>query len=212
MNACTKPCKQCPFRKDSLAGWLADYTPQDLHNIVMNELEFPCHMTHETDISFEEAASNKYPLCAGALGYMRKNAKKPRKPELAELVSRIDKEILDDILSVSEFFDHHTKKYKAPENANYATASRTHDEVVRQIEGLYKMKENLPEISSIGTKNWEYIDAQIDVLEGSSAPDDYYQDETGEDYQDGDNEVYFEAVKAEQWLDGECNEDLFEID
>ncbi len=110
MNHCKSPCNECPFRKDSLSGWLSDYTPQELHNIVMQELAFPCHMTHDEDLDWEEAGSEESPLCAGALMYMRKGAKRPRRADLAKLVEQIDPKELDNILSVPEFFDHHSMK------------------------------------------------------------------------------------------------------
>ena len=105
MKACKVPCKECPFRKDSMKGWLADYTPMQLHSFVMSESPFPCHMTHQEEVSFKDAA--ELPLCNGALSYMRKNAKSPRDPELNKLVQEIDRETLGNILSVPEFFEHH---------------------------------------------------------------------------------------------------------
>ncbi len=108
MNHCKKPCNECPFRKDSMAGWLAEYTPEQLHGIVMNELPFPCHMTHEEDLDWSEAGKEDTPLCAGALMYMKKSAKKPRRNDLALLVEQIDRKDCDNILSVPEFFNHHS--------------------------------------------------------------------------------------------------------
>jgi hypothetical protein len=93
---------------------------------------------------------------------------------------------------------------------NFNTMSkRTQEEIDRQIEGLKKMKDTLPEFSHFGDNNWEKIDAQISVLRGHSTPDDYYVDEGMDDYQDGDNDTYFEAEAALFWLNGENDEDLF---
>ena len=114
MNACKVPCNECPFRKDSMRGWLAGYTPQELHSIVMNEVGFPCHMTHtEEDLEWEDAGTDEHPLCAGALRYMKKGAKRPRNPELLKLVLAVDIKDCEDILSVPEFIQHHTLT-KAP--------------------------------------------------------------------------------------------------
>ncbi len=110
MNHCKTPCNDCPFRKNSLAGWLADYTPQQLHTIVMNEMPFPCHLTHEDDLEWEEAGSEENPLCAGALMYMKKNAKSPRRQDLHIIVKDIPLADCDNILSVTEFFKHHSTK------------------------------------------------------------------------------------------------------
>lgn len=110
MEHCKIPCNECPFRKNSLPGWLADYTPQSLHSFVMSENPFPCHMTHEVELSFEEAG--EYPLCAGALRYMRKNAKMPRNPEVASIIKSFKPEDLENVLSTIEFFNHHDLKKK----------------------------------------------------------------------------------------------------
>ncbi len=111
MHSCKTPCTDCPFRKNSLPGWLSDYTPRELHNIIMAEKPFPCHMTHPNNIvTYEDAGSEEYPLCAGALQYMKKAAKLPLNPELRALVSGIDRTQLDNILTVPEFFEHHSKK------------------------------------------------------------------------------------------------------
>lgn len=105
MRACKVPCVECPFRKDSTQGWLADYNPKQLHTLVMSEQPFPCHLTHQEEVLFQDAY--KLPLCKGALAYMRKNAKSPRNPELNKIVQEIDREMLANILSTPEFFEHH---------------------------------------------------------------------------------------------------------
>lgn len=87
---------------------------------------------------------------------------------------------------------------------------RTKEQIDRQIEGLKKMKDWLPEFDMFGNGNWEKIDAQLDVLEDKKEPDDFYVDESAEEYQDGDNDVYFEATRAADWLDGSEKDDLFE--
>ena len=109
MNACKTPCNACPFRKNSLPGWLATYTPTELHSVVMSEKPFPCHLTHPTEeLSWDESGTPEHPLCAGALMYMRKNAKNPRNPELSKLVRSIKLEDCDNILNTSEFIKHHS--------------------------------------------------------------------------------------------------------
>lgn len=108
MNYCKTPCSDCPFRKDSIAGWLSEYTTQDLHSLVMNEIPFPCHMTHDRDLEFDEAGEAETPLCAGALRYMRKAGKSPRRQDLAFLLKSIDRNDCENILSVPEFFKHHS--------------------------------------------------------------------------------------------------------
>lgn len=87
--------------------------------------------------------------------------------------------------------------------------SRTQEEINRQIEGLKKEKETLPEYSRFGDNNWAKIDAQLDILEGIKNLHQFIFDENDEDFQEGDNELYDEAEKAENWLNGYEDEDLF---
>lgn len=47
-------------------------------------------------------------------------------------------------------------------------------------------------------------------MEGLEDADDFYQDETADEFEEGDNEVYYAAQEAEEWLTGNHKEDLFE--
>ena len=89
--------------------------------------------------------------------------------------------------------------------------ARTQKEIDRQINGLKEQRRLLPNFTLFGDNNWEQIDAQLDVLEGKKTPDDFYEDETSEDFNDGDNNTYFEAVKADEWFSGASDEDLFDL-
>jgi hypothetical protein len=87
---------------------------------------------------------------------------------------------------------------------------RTPEEIARQIAGLKKEKETLPEFSNFGDENWKKTDAMLDVLEGKAKPDDFYVNENAEEYEDGDNDIFFDADRAEQWLFGNETEDLYD--
>lgn len=92
------------------------------------------------------------------------------------------------------------------------STKRTEQEIKRQIEGLENEKKKLPEFSKFGDANWEKIDAQILVLKGEKKPDDYYQDENADEYEDGDNDIWSAAEEAEGWLLGHNKEDLFDTE
>lgn len=79
---------------------------------------------------------------------------------------------------------------------------RTPEEVLRQIEGLKKLKESLPQFSFFGDNNWEPIDAQLNILESRNTYEDYDAVEDGE--------IESAAYQAEQWLLCKSDEDLFE--
>lgn len=87
---------------------------------------------------------------------------------------------------------------------------RTKNEIDIQIAGLKAMKITLPRRSAFGDDNHAKIDAQISVLEGNKKPDYFYVDETSDEFQDGDNDVYSSAVDAEEWMNGDKEDNLFE--
>lgn len=87
---------------------------------------------------------------------------------------------------------------------------QTQEAINRQIEGLLKMKQTLPEKSFFGDRNWEKIDTQVDVLKGNVKSGSLYHDESVEDFEESDNEMYFAALEAEDWLNGDSEDDLFE--
>lgn len=82
---------------------------------------------------------------------------------------------------------------------------RTEKEIKRQVEGLKKYKEKLPEISKYGVNEWDKIDAQIAVLEDKKFVSEFWN----EKLEDRDNHVLSAAQDAEDWLFGNILHDLF---
>jgi hypothetical protein len=77
---CSKPCKDCPFRKDSLPGWLGAYeTAEEFIGIHYQcEIRNPCHMTVDyTDPNWREGLEEASP-CAGQAVMFRNSGKLPR--------------------------------------------------------------------------------------------------------------------------------------
>ncbi len=103
-----KPCNECPFRKDSLRGWLADYTPEGLHNLVVSEISFPCHMASQSDSNIELESADLYPPCMGAISYAKKAGKLPRRQDLMERMKLVNPSDMENILSPQEFIKHHS--------------------------------------------------------------------------------------------------------
>ncbi|WP_187967900.1 hypothetical protein [Aquibium microcysteis] len=61
----TEPCKECPFRRNSMPGWLGPWEPTDLLAAI-KVAPFPCHRTIKADMSFDDPGAAKLELCAGA--------------------------------------------------------------------------------------------------------------------------------------------------
>ena len=108
-----KPCDECPFRKNSLPGWLGPWEALGLHRYVMDsEKPFSCHMTIRDKVdlvSGEETTTSveNTELCVGSILYMNKGGKLARDPFLAEQQDRFEKDSTEDILSVKQFLEHH---------------------------------------------------------------------------------------------------------
>lgn len=221
-TACKTPCNECPFRKNSHPGYLGGVyeNGQELHDMIMTlEKPFNCHKTIDKDVvSYDEVGSKEYPICAGALMYMKKNAKRPKDKEMDNLVQDVDKSQLDNILSVPELIQHHKNSIgfishdfgnresgSQDENhiahiVNYKDLSngkRTHEEVQNFIEILKKEREEIREFSIFGDNNWLRIDTMIDIL-----MDDISDEEELYDL-NLDEMMESECFQIFQWLDGQ---------
>ena len=87
--------------------------------------------------------------------------------------------------------------------------TRSQAEIDRQIKELLIDKANIPERSLFGTPNHEIIDVQIQILKGETELEDLDEG----DWEDSDetNEIFRKAEEATQWLEGDEDEDLFDL-
>lgn len=85
---------------------------------------------------------------------------------------------------------------------------RTTDQINRQIDGLRAEKQRLPAVSGLGTPNHEIADAKISILQGNEELKDF--DEGDWEEMDETYQIYLGAEEAQQWMDEEREEDLFE--
>jgi hypothetical protein len=76
----TKPCKECPFRRDSWRGWLGPWNVEDLLWALGREA-FPCHKT----ITGRFMAMDDPALvgCAGAAIFLNNKSERSRHPYTA---------------------------------------------------------------------------------------------------------------------------------
>jgi len=104
-TATKEPCKQCPFRRKSMAGWLGDSDPEQFIETTMGDYPMPCHQTLDyNDPQWKEKweAGEAGKLCAGALSFFANIGKvsrergRPRREE--------DPEVFE---TPQEFCDHH---------------------------------------------------------------------------------------------------------
>lgn len=60
-----RPCSQCPWRRQSLAGWLGVSEPGEFLAQSDSGLRMPCHTTVDYEAANWEAAAKTAPQCAG---------------------------------------------------------------------------------------------------------------------------------------------------
>lgn len=115
-----KPCAECPFSKQSMRGWLGDYTVDDLLMLYRFDVPFPCHMTMKTatgisaDAVTDAIQSGKMQLCRGYVEMMKKCYKMPRREWLAEIVKNAETTV--DSMTTQEFLEHHTVQFQNDES------------------------------------------------------------------------------------------------
>lgn len=103
-NTLKKPCKDCPFLKNSLPNYLGDrWTANMLHQFVMSEQAFACHNTIKVDGQESETTEH----CVGSIMYMNKSAKRCTNKTLLELQQKFKSENHDNVMDLVEFHKHH---------------------------------------------------------------------------------------------------------
>lgn len=108
----TTACSGCPFRRDSIRGWLGSETdPQAFVDGALcdhDDYPLPCHMEIDySDPNWRETQLPQAPLCAGALVMCANNCKLPHDPERAALVMAVKRS--DGVFRRGgEFISHHT--------------------------------------------------------------------------------------------------------
>jgi hypothetical protein len=106
-KACRKPCRECPFRKTALKGWLGSYDgPEDFINVhYRQDVPNPCHMTVDYDDPDWKEGLEDATGCAGQQIMYLNGFKSPR-------VWKLDPTLKPDTDAVfkfpAEFVEHHS--------------------------------------------------------------------------------------------------------
>jgi hypothetical protein len=86
----TTPCSDCPMRRDSVPGWLGEYTPEEYQQLAHSDERVACHVI-----------SNQQ--CAGMAIYRTNVCKRVDPPGL-----KLPKDTVK-VFGLGEFLPHHTK-------------------------------------------------------------------------------------------------------
>ncbi len=88
----TKPCSDCPWRRDSVQGWLGGFTAKSWVNCAHSETVVKCHVIRNQQ-------------CAGTAIYRANVYKLPRTPEALQLPPDTGK-VFSSIIG-DDFLEHH---------------------------------------------------------------------------------------------------------
>lgn len=104
-------CKECPYRKDSIHGWLGGSSgdPEGFLQQLNRPNVHPCHKeVNWEDEENLEASIQKANVCTGALQFMNNDCKLSRFPEVTKLQD--DVEHSDQIFrNRRDFIKHHSE-------------------------------------------------------------------------------------------------------
>ena len=105
----TTPCRECPWRKTSMRGWLGGDTGQPENFVAASQSEhrMPCHMTVDYEQDDWRDQAEVAPQCAGRAIHFANQCKTPRNPELLRLPANRE----DVFTFPAEFVAHHTLKF-----------------------------------------------------------------------------------------------------
>lgn len=106
-----KPCKGCPWTKQSLPGWLGAVTPVEFLQTSEAEVRMPCHNEVDyEDPQWEKVAAGA-PQCAGRAIHFANRCKVPKDPDLL-VIKETDRANV--FSNPQEFIDHHTLEKEIP--------------------------------------------------------------------------------------------------
>lgn len=109
-----KPCKVCPMRRTSAAGWLGASTPEEFAAQIRSETHMPCHATIDYEDKNWRKAAETAPFCAGALIFLRNHCILPRDPVLADARNAVEADRETVFGHTAQFLDHHNRFAKDP--------------------------------------------------------------------------------------------------
>lgn len=110
-NVKRSPCSACPFRRDSLPGYLGEASGDPsgfLTPIWSGAVRQPCHKKVDWERPGAQAQAATAPLCQGALVMMRNACKLPLDPEIRDAVAETDGDRASVFCFPLQFVEHHS--------------------------------------------------------------------------------------------------------
>jgi len=104
-----KPCKECPFQKGAIPGWLGPWTAQTIVQQAHSESGLACHVdaAAKKDVPDDELYDTVH-ACVGSLANANISCKRYANPELNAYAKKVG--VIEGIMDVREFFQRHTSR------------------------------------------------------------------------------------------------------
>lgn len=111
-----KPCKECPFRRESLPGYLGRDNANNFLATTLRDTRMPCHLTvdYEAEDWREQVADA--PECAGAATFFANTCKLSKRKDALHM--KPDKALV--FSRAQEFLEHHGGTVGGFETAMYS--------------------------------------------------------------------------------------------
>jgi len=101
-------CQYCPFRRQSVAGYLGDSTPSAFLWATQREQHMPCHIAIDYENPDWEDQLKAAAHCTGSLIFLKNSCTLPKDPVLREMVNQVETD--NNIFTWGqEFLEHHTR-------------------------------------------------------------------------------------------------------
>ncbi len=110
MKKCKSPCKSCPWRKDSIRGYLGGNTVEVYSDSVKSDIRVACHTRHPASVTLPSDQIQGEEMCVGFVLARLNDMKRSVDPVLAALErGNKDNPARADVFSfpVSARFHHH---------------------------------------------------------------------------------------------------------
>lgn len=112
MKICKKICNQCPFRKNSLQGWLGPHEVDEILETMQFDGLFSCHMRRTEDSTMNDIIVGDLPICRGYVASASASFKLFGQNAYGQLMRPLQKQITQEdkeaVLDRRTFKKHHT--------------------------------------------------------------------------------------------------------
>lgn len=115
MACLKKMCRECPFSRNSVPGYLgeASHDPEGfIGSHWFGDIHLPCHMAVDWNKKEDNRNYDNAPTCHGFATLCKNSAKLPLNRQDAEIVKSVEADRINVFSNIYEFIKHHKKEWK----------------------------------------------------------------------------------------------------